>query len=221
MLHQLQRAIPVTRELLAASSGFMGGTIFTGLTCSAFTAGVMALGFALGEIENGRLRVLRMIGTMAVGGDAFADKLNAFSRMMNLGHDLSQWFAAEFGSTQCRAITQCDFSTTEGGRRYVEGGGTARCSAIAQSVARRVRSMVAARGALGAGTQADPERSAAWSSALPEGCRSSHVKANPRCVLAVRGDPPQRPSMATWMMGTGDLYASRRRKSPRAACPEH
>jgi hypothetical protein len=139
----------------------MGGTVFTGLTCSALTAGVMALGLALGEIENSRLRVLRMIGTMAVGGDAFADKLNAFSRIMNLGHDLSQWFAAEFGSTQCRAITQCDFSTTEGARRYVEGGGTARCSAIAQSVARRVRSMVAARCAFGARTQTEPTGSAA------------------------------------------------------------
>jgi len=28
------------------------------------------LGLALGEIENSRLRVLRMIGTMAVGGEA-------------------------------------------------------------------------------------------------------------------------------------------------------
>ena len=35
-------------------SGFVGGTVFTGMTCSALTAGVMAMGVALGEIENSR-----------------------------------------------------------------------------------------------------------------------------------------------------------------------
>lgn len=125
----------------------MGGTVFTGMTCSALTAGVMALGLALGEIENSHVRVLRMVGTMAMGGDAFADKLNAFNKIMNLGHELLQWFAADFGSTRCRVVTQCDFSTTEGVRRYIERGGTARCSEIAQSVARRVQGMVIARAA--------------------------------------------------------------------------
>jgi hypothetical protein len=145
VFHHLEHAIPVTRELLDASSGFMGGTVLTGMTCSALTAGVMALGLALGEVENSRLRVLRMIGTMAVGGDAFADQLNAFNKVMNLGHELSQWFAGEFGSTQCRAITQCDFSTMEGVGRYIGGGAAARCNVIAQSVARTVRSIVTAR----------------------------------------------------------------------------
>ena len=109
------------------------------MTCSALTAGVMVLGLMLAEIENSHLRVMRMIGTMAVRGDAFNDDLNAFSKIMNLGNRLAQWFTAEFGSTQCGAITQCDFSTTEGVQRYIDGGGTARCSAMAQSVALRVR----------------------------------------------------------------------------------
>jgi len=61
---------------------------------------------------------------------------------MNLGNRLSHRFTVKFGSTQCRAITQCDFSTTEGVQRYIDGGGTARCSAIAQSVALRVLSMI-------------------------------------------------------------------------------
>lgn len=137
----------------------MGGTVFTGMTCSALTAGVMALGLARGEIENSRLRVLRMIGTMAVGGDAFADKLNAFNRTMNLGQRLSRWFAVEHGSTQCRAITQCDFSTTAGVRRYIESGGTTRCSAIAQSVARRVQSMIQSEPQL-SGSAIDPASAA-------------------------------------------------------------
>jgi len=144
VFHRLGHTISANQELLDASAGFTGGTVFTGMTCSALTAGVMALGLALGEIENSRLRVLRMIGTMAIGGDAFADNLDAFNKIMNLAHELSRWFAAEFGSTQCRVITQCDFSTTEGVGRYIESGGTARCSAIAQRVAHRVQGVVAA-----------------------------------------------------------------------------
>jgi C_GCAxxG_C_C family probable redox protein len=142
VFHHLQGTVPVGEELLNASSGFIGGTAFAGMTCSALVAGVMALGLMLGQIENSHLRVLRMIGLMAVRGDAFADDVNAFNRTMNLGNCLSQWFTAEFGSNQCAAITQCDFSTAEGVRRYVEGGGTARCSAIAERVACRVRDML-------------------------------------------------------------------------------
>jgi hypothetical protein len=48
----------------------MGGTLFAGMTCSALTAGVMALGLAVGEIENSHTRVARMIATMAVRGAA-------------------------------------------------------------------------------------------------------------------------------------------------------
>jgi hypothetical protein len=140
---ELTERIRVSEDLLDGTSGFTGGMVFSGLTCSALTAGVMALGLALGEIENSRLRVLRMIGTMAVGGQAFADERNEFNRIMNLGHLLSEWFAAEFGSTQCRAITQCDFSTPLGVERYLESGGTARCDAMARSVAQRVGGMIA------------------------------------------------------------------------------
>jgi hypothetical protein len=130
----------ILRELLNGSSGFMGGTVFTGMTCSALTAVVVVLGLMLAEIENSHLRVLRMIGTMAIRGDALADDFNAFSKIMNLGNRLSQWLTTEFGSTQCGAITQCDVSTTEG--RYINDGGTARCNAMAQSVAHRVLGMI-------------------------------------------------------------------------------
>jgi hypothetical protein len=115
--------------------------VFTGMTCSALTAGVMALGLMHGEIEDSHLRVLRMIGKMAVRADAFADDVNAFNRTMNLGHRLARWFKGEFGSIQCRAITQCDFSTAEGVRRYIDEGQTARCSAMAGRVALKVLSM--------------------------------------------------------------------------------
>jgi hypothetical protein len=40
-----------------------------------------------------------MIGTMAAGGDAFANDLNKFNRVMNLGHELARWFRGAVGST--------------------------------------------------------------------------------------------------------------------------
>jgi hypothetical protein len=131
------------RELSDAVTAFMGGTAFAGMTCSALTAGVMALGLALGEIENSHGRVARMIATMAVGGDAFTDELNAFNRVMNLGHELSGWFEAEFGSTQCRELTGCDFSSTVDVDEYIDRDGTADCAGLARRVAEHVSAVVA------------------------------------------------------------------------------
>lgn len=102
----------------------------------------MALGIALGEIERSRLRVLRMIGTMAVGGDAFADDLNEFSRVMNLGHQLTEWFRRAFGSTKCRDITDCDFSTADGVSRYIETESVSKCQAMIRQVAVEVDRMI-------------------------------------------------------------------------------
>jgi len=85
---------------------------------------------------------MRMVGKMAAGGDAFADDVNKFNRTMNLGHQLATWFTGEFGGTQCRAITGCDFSTTEGVNQYIDTDGVARCQAIAQRVTARVERMI-------------------------------------------------------------------------------
>ena len=129
-------------ELNGAATAFMGGTLFEGMTCSALTAGVMALGLRFGEIEDSRRKVARMLATMALGGDAIADDLNAFNHAVNLGHDLAAWFETEFGSTQCRALTGCDFATADGVRAYVEHDGTTECARIARLVAERVADMV-------------------------------------------------------------------------------
>jgi hypothetical protein len=142
VLSKLRGTVPVGPEILDATSLFVGGTVFMGMTCSALTAGVIALGTAIGRIENSRLRVLRMIATMAVGGDASRDELNAFNHSMNQGHRLCQWFTREFGSTQCRAITDCDFSTVAGVERYVGSNTVARCRAIAYRVSARVGDMI-------------------------------------------------------------------------------
>ena len=142
VLAELHPAMQVDQALLDAVAPFAGGTVLTGRTCGAFTAGVIALGVALGGIEHSRLRVLRMIGLMAAGGDAFADHRNAFNETMNLGFRLSRWFAAEFGSTQCRTITRCDFSTGQGVDDYIDGRQVERCRYIAQRVGRRVREII-------------------------------------------------------------------------------
>ena len=77
VIHERRSTRAVRQDLLDATSAFVGGTALSGMTCSALTAGVMLIGLEFAEIEDSPLRVLRMIGTMAVRGDAFADDLNA------------------------------------------------------------------------------------------------------------------------------------------------
>jgi hypothetical protein len=132
------------RELLDATSAFMGGTLFMGRTCSAFTAGVMAIGLRTGEIEDSPLRVIRLLAIMTVGGNAFDEKINKFNRSMNRGFKLSRWFTKEFGSTQCQAITDCDFSDLAGVNKYIEGDCITRCRQIAEKVAVKVQAMISA-----------------------------------------------------------------------------
>ena len=74
-----------------------------GGTCGAFIAGVMAIGLEAGEIEDSRLRVIRLLAIMTVGGDAFGDHLNKFNPSMNRGNRLATWFASEFGSTHAQS----------------------------------------------------------------------------------------------------------------------
>jgi hypothetical protein len=142
VLQHLRHVVTLTQGLLDGTSGFVGGTLFQGYTCSALTAGIMAIGLKKGTIENSRLRVIRMIATMAVGGNAFKDDMNEFSRIMNIGSRVSAWFTEEFGSTQCRTVTGCDFSTLEGVSRYVEKDCATKCGAVAEKVARKVESIL-------------------------------------------------------------------------------
>lgn len=139
---ELGESVVDRARLRDATTAFLGGTLFTGRTCSAVTAGVMALGSTLGRIENSRKRVVRMIATMAVGGNAFADDLNAFNPVMNLGHELASWFEGEFGSTQCRVLTGSDFTSVPEVREYVARDGTSRCERVARAVAARVAELV-------------------------------------------------------------------------------
>lgn len=127
------------QELFDAVSAFMGGTLFMGMTCSALVPGVMAIGLQSGEIEDSPTRVIRLLYRMTTGGDAFDEKINKFNRSMNAGYRVSRRFIKEFGSTQCRTITGCDFSTKEGVSKYIESGCVTRCRLIAQWVAREIQ----------------------------------------------------------------------------------
>ena len=137
-------AVPSSTQprLLAAGSAFLGGTLFAGMTCSALTAGVMVLGLRIGEIEGNWWHVLRMVVLLLTGGPAFDDSVNKFNRSMNRGGELVAWFAEQFVSTQCRAITGADFSSANDVEAYLRGGGIAKCRHIAQKVAERVQFMV-------------------------------------------------------------------------------
>jgi C_GCAxxG_C_C family probable redox protein len=139
---QLGYAPAEHQELFDAASAFMGGTLFMGRTCSAFAAGVMAIGLKAGEIENSRLRVTRLLAIMTAGGDAFADHINKFNRSMNRGYRLSKWFAGEFGSTQCQKITGCDFSCSKGVSDYVDGDLVSKCRTIGRQVAEQVQTLL-------------------------------------------------------------------------------
>ena len=76
-------------------------------------------------------------------------RANRFSLAVR-GGDLARWLAAELGSTQCREITQTDFSSADQAAAYVRSGGIDRCRLIAGKVARRVRLMLEAMRAGGA-----------------------------------------------------------------------
>jgi protein-S-isoprenylcysteine O-methyltransferase Ste14 len=142
VLRSFDSLLSAQPRLLAASSAFLGGTAFTGMTCSALTAGAMVLGLSTGEIERSPWRVLRMALLIMTGGPAFDDRINKFNRSMNRGGELAAWFATQFGSTQCRQITGADFSSTSSVETYLEGGGITRCRLIARKVAEHVQLML-------------------------------------------------------------------------------
>ena len=146
VLKHLGDIIPITGGLLDGTSGFIGGTVFKGLTCSAFTAGLMAVGLKLGEIEDSFPRVVRMLVTMIVGGNALADHMNKFNRIMNIGNRMSKWFKKEFGSTLCREITKCDFSSSGDVQRYIGNGSLNTCKIIAEKVTRQVGMIIKQEG---------------------------------------------------------------------------
>lgn len=135
VFRSMSSVVPLNQELEDGASAFLSGTACLGLTCSALTAGIMLMGRQLAVIEDSYLRVIRMIALMLAKRDAFADHINTFNITMNIGNRMARWFADEFGSTQCRDVTGSDFSSADDVRRFLAGGGVAKCRAIAKKVA--------------------------------------------------------------------------------------
>jgi len=138
VLRELDDIIEVDDDLLRASWGFLGGTLLQGMTCGALTAGVLAIGSKIGEIEDSYCRVLRMQRMKMSGGDMMREDLNKFNRAINVSHGLVLWFEGEFGSTRCRDLVHTDFSSPREVSRFVRGG-MGRCRERAHRVADRVR----------------------------------------------------------------------------------
>jgi hypothetical protein len=87
-----------------------------------------------------------MIATMIVGGNALADHMNKFNRLMNIGNRMSKWFTKEFGSTLCREVTQCDFSSLGNVHRYIGKDSVTTCKIIAEKVARQAERIIKQKG---------------------------------------------------------------------------
>ena len=139
VFQHLSSIIPVTDELRRAVSAFIGGTLFQGWTCSAFAAGVMAIGLQIGQIENSYTRVLSML---LRGMDISDENANRFHRTINAGQRLATWFVGEFGNLPCRNITGCDFASTAGVEQYITCKGVAACRKIAGATAARVQTIL-------------------------------------------------------------------------------
>jgi C_GCAxxG_C_C family probable redox protein len=142
VLTDLGDIVPVDDDLLKMSWGFVGGTLLSGNTCGALTAGVLAIGSKVGEIEDSYLRVMNMMAKMMTGGDAMADDVNKFNRAINVGNRLMSWFEEEYKSTTCADVASVDFANRESVGNYINSGGVSRCRNVAKSVAKKVREIL-------------------------------------------------------------------------------
>jgi hypothetical protein len=125
-----------------ASCGFVGGTLMLGKTCSALTAGVMAIGQRLGAIESSRLKVLALMARLMRGDDELPDDLNAFHPAIHAAHRLVARFVDDHGTTSCRDLLRVDLGTGEGCVKYLARDMLPSCRKTVANVALRVREVL-------------------------------------------------------------------------------
>ena len=102
----------VTSELIPKiATGFGGGIASSGSVCGALVGGVMAIGIKYGRSE--------------------VTQIKADQKTKNLVQRFIQQFKKVAGSTLCYDITQCDFNTLEGKRKFVESGRRKQCQTLA------------------------------------------------------------------------------------------
>jgi C_GCAxxG_C_C family probable redox protein len=128
--------------LLRASWGFLGGTVLQRLTCGALTAGVMAIGLGLGQIEDRPHKVIQMIALLVSGGDAMRDDVNRFNPCINASHKLVSWFEETFGSCQCRGLIESSASDPQPWKTYLSQDRVDQCRVIACRTAEKVREIL-------------------------------------------------------------------------------
>lgn len=87
-----------------ATSGYLGAIISGQTTCGLLIGSVVAIGLKAGQ-EKECLPL---------------EDLNARDRAVVEVAELYEDFQKEFGSTECRVLTGCDFSKTEDQKRYYE-----------------------------------------------------------------------------------------------------
>jgi len=85
------------------ATGFGAGVGRSGQICGALSGAVMAIGLRIGCDK----------------GEAEKEKRNTIYE--NVGQMIRE-FEKEFGSSQCRTLTQCDFRTSEGREKYRDKG---------------------------------------------------------------------------------------------------
>jgi len=104
--------IGVTSELIPKiATGFGGGIASSGSVCGALVGGVMAIGIKYGRSE--------------------VTQIKADQKTKNLVRRFIRQFEKVAGSTLCYDITQCDFNTLEGKRKFVDSGRRKQCQTLA------------------------------------------------------------------------------------------
>lgn len=145
VLDGLRDIVPISDEVRAAASIFVGGVALSGSTCGALVAGAMAMSAKISGIERSRWRTLKMLGTMTFSVDrALADSMNAFNPALRTTTSIARWFGAEFGSIRCADLTQTDFSSPESVGQFCASSGLETCRQRARRIVARVREMLPA-----------------------------------------------------------------------------
>jgi len=80
------------------ATGFGGGICFCGSVCGAISGGIMALSLKFGR----------------------NDAKEQVVKFYRFGHRLVERFEKEFGSAMCRELTECNFHTEAGRKKYAD-----------------------------------------------------------------------------------------------------
>ena len=142
VLYNLSNIIDINDKILRVSWGFVGGTLLQGLTCGALTAGVLAIGTKFGASKDKFSRVMKLMRMMKKNEDYNKENLNNFHKAMMISKDFGKWFEKEFGSSQCKEITQCNFSSCDDIDNYISNKKLNNCRKIVSKVSEKIEEIL-------------------------------------------------------------------------------